>query len=157
MIHREQLLIGQQARFTRRNALCECSAAVYVSEQIRRAACGAVYQTRAHAALEGVMLLLTGTLACVVGTGTQRTVTETVVLSGHSFTSGQMVVAGWEQLVMAVQLAAVTMTGFWAMCRIHVKFRCDSCASTGRGERCAGAGARPKAGICKHATETQLR
>jgi len=58
----------------------------------------------------------------------RRTVTETVLLSGHSLTRGQMVAAGWEQLVTAVQLAAVTMTGSWVMCRIQVKFRCDSCA-----------------------------
>ena len=49
------------------------------------------------------------------------------MLSGHSLTRGQMVVTGWEQLVMAVQLAAVTMTGAWVTCRIHVKFRSDSC------------------------------
>ncbi len=58
----------------------------------------------------------------------QRTVTGTVVLSGHSLTRGQMVAAGWEQLVTAVQLAAVTMTGSWVMCRIHVKFRWESYA-----------------------------
>lgn len=43
-------------------------------------------------------------------------------------TRGQMVAAFWEQLVTAVQLAALTMTGSWLMCRIHVKLRSDSCA-----------------------------
>ena len=69
----------------------------------------------------------------------QRTVTETVLLSGHSLTRGQMVAAGWEQLVTAVQLAAVTITGSWVMCRIHVKLRCDSCTQALRTQCSAGA------------------
>ena len=49
------------------------------------------------------------------------------MLSGHSLTRGQMGVTGWEQLVTAVQLAALTMVGGWVMYRIHVKFRSDNC------------------------------
>ena len=53
--------------------------------------------------------------------------TETVELSGHFLTKGQMVATCWSQLVMAVQFAAVTSTGACSTWRIQVKGRDASC------------------------------
>lgn len=53
--------------------------------------------------------------------------TETVELSGHDLTKGQMVAICWSQLVMAEQFLAVTTVGVWPTWRIHVKGRDVSC------------------------------